>query len=412
MDSSDQKKDRSDDSRRWDLPVRKILTAVVILLLLISHISTLRTLRRENGLPVNDFVEYWSAARCFAGGSNPYDPGNILNEERRAGWNSARPLMMWNPPWTLPLLLPFSRLSYWTDRGVWYGLNLVLTFVIADWFWRYYGGRRSRRGISWLAVALFFPAGLALYLGQISPMLLAGLAGFLWSVRKNWPWAAGVFLFLLTLKPHVVYLLWIFLLLWVVQTRQWKMLLGLASSLALFSSIVISRNPSIFHQFFQSVSSVSGPLRFQTPTWGEALSSFFPGLGAWIRSLPSVAGIGIGVVLWIRWRNSFSWDRHLPTVLLLSVTTGIFSWTFDWIVLLPVLISILVRIQTNLIHSFRVVCGLALVLIVAFVQPLFIHNYLYYVWLPPALWLLYLAKPRSQNSSPRVTADKLQEWGG
>src|SRR5438034_11692182 len=56
--------------------------------------------------PLDDFAEYWAAGRLNAAGRNPYDRAEMLDEQRRIGWQPSDPDMMYNPPSTLALAIP------------------------------------------------------------------------------------------------------------------------------------------------------------------------------------------------------------------------------------------------------------------------------------------------------------------
>src|SRR5215471_2686853 len=60
----------------------------------------------------NDFVEYWAAYRLYREGRDMYDPAAVLEKERTAGWKEESPLMMWNPPWILPLIAPVGEADF------------------------------------------------------------------------------------------------------------------------------------------------------------------------------------------------------------------------------------------------------------------------------------------------------------
>jgi hypothetical protein len=376
---------------------KKILFWLLIIVLLACHMRTLRTARNEGHLPLNDFIEYWSACKSFVSAGNPYSPKELLEIQRSIGWKKDQALMMWNPPWILPLLLPFFGLSYWTGRALWYLFSLISTFAIADWFWRRYCGHASHRYLSWIAVLLFIPAGLAFYLGQISPLLLLGLWGFLWALERNRLIAAGGFLMLLSVKPHVLYLFWFFLLAWVVKHRHWKILYGAGASFAALSLTAILVNSSIFLQYFSAITSSSGPAGWQTPTWGVAMLLLIPAV-PWLRFIPSLIGLGIAGLLWCSWRNDFQWCHHLPTIVLLSITTASFTWTFDWIVFLPIIILIMTWIYVDPKRHWGLLLGLALILLLTILQSLLSSNYFYSIWLPPALWMVYGLGASSRKS--------------
>jgi hypothetical protein len=84
--------------------------------------------------------------------------------------------------------------------------------------------------------------------------------GFLRLVRREQYFKAGAMTLLIALKPHLLFLFWIFLLLWVLKTRRWVLVAGAASALIfgaglplLFYSDLISgylglvAKESIFH---------------------------------------------------------------------------------------------------------------------------------------------------------------------
>ena len=100
---------------------RNLLLAVVLALAVgfigwkVSHL-----LADPSIFPPDDFVEYWAAGRLNATGQNPYDGELLLPLEREAGRDTDEPIMMWNPPWTLTLVMPFGamgfRAAYVADR--------------------------------------------------------------------------------------------------------------------------------------------------------------------------------------------------------------------------------------------------------------------------------------------------------
>lgn len=373
---------------RGEERVRRALLYVLVLLLIAWHLDSLKQMRDAGQLPLNDFIEYWSSYTSLIEGRNPYDPTDLLEIQRRIGWSGPQPQMMWNPPWILPLLLPFACVSYWTGRMLWYLFSLLSILLIADWFWRHYSGSRKWRFLSWLAVLFFVPAGKALYLGQISPLLLVGIWGFIWALSRRLPIAAGAFLLLLGVKPHVLYLFWVILLFWLIRARCWKVFLGGISAYAVSCLIVLLVNPMVFSQYIHSITSPSGPAVWQTPTWGEALILLFPG-SLWLQYVPSVIGFVVACILWRKWRHNFAWDRHFPVLTLLCVTSSRFTWTFDWVIFLPVIILILTQIKANADYRWWLLSGLLMIYGLAFIQAMTSHNYFHSVWLPPALWLVY-----------------------
>ncbi len=380
---------------------KRLLLWSIILVLLLWHANDLRKTRDAGKIPLYDFIEYWAAARTFLSGGNPYSAAELVVAQRGAGWTDSKPIMMWNPPWTLPLLVPIAVLPFWVARGLWFLLNLALVLICADWFWRQYGGPDSRRWMSWLATLLFIPVGTSLFLGQISPLVLAAVTGFLWALRRNRLVLAGVFTLPLAAKPHLLYLFWLFLLLWIIKNRRWKVLLGALASMLVSSLFVVLINPPTFSNYLSSITSASGPQIWQTPTWGVAILMLFPGAASWVRFIPSLVGIAIAFSLWISWRHTFDWLRHLPTVILLSVTSSSFTWMFDWVILLPIVILILTWFQLQPRRRWCLLAALAMTQPLLVFSPAVSHTNFYTIWLPPTLWLLYWAGGLSNASRER-----------
>ncbi len=371
------------------IPVRRVVLWTLIALLVVWHIGGLRKMRDEGRIPLYDFVEYWAACRIFIVGGNPYNPSEVLRIQRGLGWTGGMPIMMWNPPWTIPLMLPFSSLPYWTGRCLWFLFSLGSMVAVADWFWRWYGGPIGRRWVSWIAVLFFIPAGIALYFGQISPLVLAGIAGFLWALSRKRLVTAGAFLLLVSAKPQLLYLFWLFLMLWVIGERLWPILYGALAAAVASALFLAAINPDSFRDYFQAIYSSSGPVIWQTPTWGVALLMLFPRVGELMRFLPSLLGIATACWLWRSWRHTFDWADRLPTIILLSITTSSFTWIFDWIVLIPIVVLILVWFQADPARFWWLLLGLIAIMACLAIQQSVPRNNFYTLWLPPTLWLLY-----------------------
>lgn len=395
------------------LQKRHIVVAIAILVWLLVlgvlgwRVNRLRVQAAAGQFDTDDFVEYWAAGRVFAQGGNPYDAGALLPLERRAGWAKPNALMMWNPPWVLALVTPFALLPYWLGHELWFWVHLIVLVATADWIWRTRGGAASRRWIGWLVPLLFFPAFLALTLGQISPLLLAGLAGFVWSVQRRRYLLAGSFASLIAIKPQVLYLFWIFLLLWVWQERRWQILAGGAIAFLISSVLVSLINPAVYAHYWTAVTTSSGPLIWETPTWGEALRKLVPGHQVWLEFVPTVMGGLAGLWLWQRWGEGFAWQDHLNSILLLSAVTTSFGWTFDMVILLPVAISILIWFAAAPARNWWWLCGLIIIQVVLVAQLRAEVSYFVTLWMPATLALLYWIASRIQDTETHLGASAL-----
>ena len=130
----------SKDASEGRSPIRQVLTAAALLAALIVLIAMIRT-RVTTDLAIQDFVQYWAAARLNLQGLDPYDAGAMLALERPLGWTEAEPNFMYNPPWLLALATPFAYFDYATARTA----CMVLQFL------HHRGPGRGPLGRSWRA---------------------------------------------------------------------------------------------------------------------------------------------------------------------------------------------------------------------------------------------------------------------
>ncbi len=380
----------------------RLLLRLCILMLLGFIIARLAAPDFATRMGTGDFVEYWASARIFLGGGNPYSAGALLPVEKDAGWTGEPALVPFNPPWTLLIVLPFSLLPFWPARIAWFLLNLLLLLAAADWIWLTYGGAKSHRWAASLSAMIFVPAAMSLHLGQISPLVLSGVVGFLAALKRNRGALAGASTVLVTVKPHVIPLFWLFLFLWVLRKRRSDVLWGAAFSLLLVALAVFVLNPSVYRFYLNLLTSGTGPMAWQTPTWGVALRLLLPGSRVLLNFLPTLIGLVLGLVLWIAWRSQFDWERHLPTILLVSSITAGYTWTFDWIILFPVVILILIHFLANQPRYRWIFTTLVFMQGILIIQNFLKMSNFYTIWLPPALAVLHwLANRLTTGSTSR-----------
>ena len=88
---------------------RRVLTVVALLLIAIVLVGQVRRLLADPTIwPPDDFIEYWAAAKLTLDGRNPYDPNLLLPLQQAAGRKTDEAVMMWNPPWSLAVVLPLG----------------------------------------------------------------------------------------------------------------------------------------------------------------------------------------------------------------------------------------------------------------------------------------------------------------
>jgi len=390
-------KDSNDVSRK-----RLIGLGLVLALLLLGY-ESFRLVANPARVPVDDFVEYWAAGRLNLSGDNPYAADQLLALQQEVGWQESSALVMWNPPWTFPLLMPFAMPAYPVGRFLWLIANSAVIFLCADRVWRHYGGEARRRWIAWIIGFTFMPALSALSSGQISAFMLLGIVGFLHYVRRGRWWEAGAATVLVAIKPQFLYLFWIALLVWVFAHRRWTVLLGAGMAGLAALALAMAINPAVLGQYLGAAAG-EPPLYWVTPTLGAALRLIFGPERHWLQFAPMIVGVTWFILYWHRHRGQWQWDDALPLLLLVCVVTTSYGWEFDQVVLL---VPVLYMVNRLLRRREPVIAGLALgyylvVEMVAFYLKLRPVNEFWFVWLAPAFlfgfWLV--SRERAWNRQP------------
>ena len=344
-----------------------------------------------------DFGSSWSAARLLCHGANPYDVRSLLRMEKTTGWVLSEAVVPWNPPWALSIMIPFSFLPFVYAKWVWTAVNGFLILALADYWWRLYGGTLEHRMASWLAALWFFPCIVALYFGQTSLIVLAGVTGIEWSLRRRkTPWLS-FFILLAALKPHLLLPMWLILILWLTRQKQWKMLAWASSGIVLACIVVGSFRPEVYSDYVLRVTSIQGPVIWATPTIGTALRVAFPNIPKWIVFLPGFCGLLLSMIFLRRLRGAFTWKRHLDLILLLSLTTASYAWIFDWAILLPIVIRVLVWFGSSPRQQWSSMGGLVCAMIVFVWEQARGLFPLGAVWFPWGLMLVYVWARRQQD---------------
>jgi hypothetical protein len=360
----------------------------------------------------NDFVEYWSAARILLAKGNPYSPDAILSAELTTGFPGKQPLLMWNPPWTLPFILPFGALSYGKASAAWLLLNLAIVFACADSLWREYGGVPRQRWLAWLMAASFFPLLTSLGLGQIGSLMLLGITLFL-RYQSSRPLLAGAATILIAIKPQLLYLFWILLLLECLRQRNWKLLVSSAGALLVASLVPVLFRPSIWRDYLELAGS-GEVLRYPSPNLGTLLRALF-GDRAWLQFLPPLFGAAWAVFFWRFRHQDWNWSGQLPLLLLVSLVTTAYGWLFDQIVLLPAVIQVAVllarcdgqpRRQALAIY---VSTNMLMVVFVALRKTGTAYTWTAPAWLAMYLWLWWRIAAQGGPRVDQISALKQQE---
>lgn len=270
-------------------------------------------------------------------------------------------------------------------------LNLALLLVSADCCWLLYGGEPRRRWVAWAASLTFLPAVFVLAVGQIGPLLLAGLAGFLRFSSRRCYGSAGAMLVLLAVKPHLLYLFWVALLLNTIRRRCWRPLAGAATAGLILSALPTIGMPEIWARYASLVSGQPPHELWISTTTGALLRQIFGQSNQWLQFLPMLVG-GLWLALyWRRHESHWRWPDRVPALLFMSLATTPYAWAFDQVLLIPPLVQACVwlgrdtgsaRARTTVLIYFAVSCVL-MILVLRRVGPLV------YLWVLPAWYVTY-----------------------
>jgi hypothetical protein len=377
--------------------IRKIIPVIILICCLPLLIKMLLLLIQSGLLAGDDFIEYWAAAKIHRQAQNPYDPQLMLSVQSTLNQERTEPLMMWNPPWILATLYPFGIFQYGAGRILWLLICIAMIFISSHWMWTQYYGSSSRLWLSWIITFSFAPTLFALRIGQITPFLLVGLIGFIHFGKIKSFWIAGIFMFFLSFKPQLLYLVWLAFLVWIISNRKWQTGLGFVLCLSLASLSTSYINPKIFSYYLSAIWSTP-PVYFVTPTFGGLLRYFFGFEHIWLQFFPSIMGLLWFIPYWVRNNKDWIWEDQIPVLVFVSLLTTTYAWTFDYLLLLPIVISLFASFTTKSFKRHGKFVGLytsinLTALILNFASVLDI----WFFWFIPLIGALYILAERSLN---------------
>lgn len=365
----------------------RILEVLLLLLALTAAVPFItKQLMSPRLLASDDFIEYWAAGRLNMQGRNPYDPALILSLERATGHAFEKPLLMWTPPWSLAPVMPLALLPYPVARTIWFLLALGAFFWCFDRIGREALGSRHRWW-SWIAGFTFYPVLDALRTGQISLFSLVGTVGvFVWRDRR--PVLAGIMAALLTIKPHVTYLILLALIARAFISLQWDFLLGFSGTLLGSLLLVWISNPSIIHQYLYAWNH-HPPVEWATATLGGLLRWYLGPERFTLQFVAPALGLLWFIIYVIRHQRQWVWKEQLPVIAVASSATAAYGWTHDP---QPALVGILpVLLQLLVIHrSWATIAFLAFYGLIQCVLFATTFDQVWYFWLGPVLLLWFL----------------------
>ncbi|MDM7986383.1 MAG: glycosyltransferase family 87 protein [Smithella sp.] len=369
----------------------QILCLVAIILFLILFIKT-----SHDEWPFiklgKDFTAYWASAYLLTEGQNPYRTDLIFSREMSVGWPDKNPLVMYNPPWVLSYILPFTLGNYVSGKFLWLLTVFVCTLICFIWLWQFYGGTDKGRGWGIVILFSYMPFYFCMAKGQIVPLILLGIVGFLHFERKEQWFLAGLSACLLTIKPQDTYLFLIAFIFWSIYEKHWKTLSGAGCAFLFTVAVPTLNNPHIYFQYYTEVLSRSVQHTWETPTLGYWLRSLLGKEKLYLQYLPTIAGTAWFVYHWFHHRKKWIWAKQAPILIFMSLLTTLYAWVNDYVLLLVAIIQAGVWLVNNPFRPYSIFMIILYIIInvMAWITAFTAQSEKWIVWIVLALLINYV----------------------
>ena len=359
-----------------------LVVAICTLGFLLTVGGICASMLRGDSAGIRDFVTYWASGQQLAHHANPYDGNAILHLERSAGFPSGgQVLIMRNPPSALLFALPLGFLNARTALLLWLLLLTASLVISVRIVWIMHG--RPKTQLNLLGYT-FGPALICLMVGQVSLLVLLGLALFL-RLHRSRPFLAGASLWLCWLKPHLFLPFGAVLLLWVISRRSYRVLAGSAAALGVSTVVALLLDHQVWRHYSQMMLAARID-RLPIPCLSIMLMRHINPDAVWLQYLPAALGCVWALWYFCRHRDDWDWMEHGSLLVLVSLVVAPYSWIMDQAILIPALLHAVYRtrsrIDVAILALASAVVGVWIVRgDVALASP-------FYIW-PALVWLVW-----------------------
>jgi len=400
---------------------RGVLTLIALVVVGAAFVGQVRKLLADPTIwPPDDFIEYWAAAKLTLAGQNPYDAGLLLPLQQANGRQTDEAVMMWNPPWSLAVVLPLGLVPAREAQLLWLAVNFAAILYCGDRLWLLFGGARDRRWVGWACVLAALPTLFALQAGQIGPLLLLGAVLFLECECRGWHFAAGAATVLLAVKPHLAYLVWTAILLDALRHGRWRIVQGGALAGLACALMPLAFNPHVWGQYAEALTH-RPPSQWLSPTLGSLARLAFGEDLFRLQFVPVAVGLAWFAWHWKKTGPTWNWRDQLPLLLLVSFVTAPYgAWPFDMVLLLPAVVwlvalkhltlqppSLAGEGERKLRRGRLVIAGLVAVNVCCLVLNVLKVSSFWFLWVSPVVLLLYAAGAPQRSRVGNATGTRV-----
>jgi hypothetical protein len=378
-------------------PLRQIATLITVAICTLTFAATslgIASLLAKNAAGAHDFIQYWAAGYQLIHHANPYDADAILPMERAAGYPQGEAaFIMPNPPTSLPLVAPLGFLGPRAAELLWLALSLACLVASMRMIWTMHD--RPKNHLRWIGYS-FAPVLLCLLTGQIAIFILFGLVLFL-RIHRCWPFLAGLSLWFCLLKPHLFLPFGIALLAWVVVTRNYKILAGIASSIAVSNAIALWLDPSAWTHYGKLMTS-RRPDLLSVPCLSVVLRQHI-GHTHWMQYLLTALGCIWALARFRKHIGHWDWMEQGSLLTLISVLVAPYTWPTDQAILILALLHAAYSARSQ--NSIACLALASALIEIAILRGVPLDSP-FFIWTSPA-WLAWYLWARGNRYARKVT---------
>ncbi len=322
--------------------VRGLLAVLLLVIIAAESVALYATFTTKHP-GANDFFVRWLGGRALLlEGINPYDR-TVAEDAQQAMFGRLTTAADKDeayfayPLYTLFFFWPLSLLPYAWAQAVWMTLlqfMLLAVTLLSIWL----SGWRPRPWLFGLTVfwgIFFYNGARAIILGQFSVLVALALLLALWALANGRAGWAGVLLAITTIKPQMVILVLLFVMLWALVQRRWRLIFSFGASVLALTLGALLLIPTWPLDFVLNAFAYSDYVAFGTPL--ENLLYYLLPASLAAPFTPILSGLFVLLLLpgwWLALRNrpgAYTWA--IMTTLIVGSLVAFRSATTNQVIL-------------------------------------------------------------------------------